>query len=283
MKVFFLKTPDGFPLNVHIFEPEKSNGKLLLINSATGVKQQVYFGFAEFMSQNGFTVITYDYRGVGKSKPNKMRGFKASMRVWGIHDYKTITAFIRKNYSNYQKFCVGHSVGALILGMNEDSKIFEKFIFIATQDAYITHLPQKIKPAALLGFGIVLPLTTAFMGYFPANWFGLGESLPKGSALDWRTLILHKKSITRLYEKIPKDSSKTMKQKTLVLYAEDDPWVTVRGMESLMNKCYPNLQTKYREIKVAESAKEEIGHINFFRKYNKNLWNIVLNELYWHD
>ena len=67
MKELFLKNPDGFNLSVKIFEPENAIGKLLIINSATGVKQQVYFSFAKYMSQNGFTVITYDYSGIGES------------------------------------------------------------------------------------------------------------------------------------------------------------------------------------------------------------------------
>lgn len=71
MKELILKTPDHFPLSVKIFEPEISNGKLLLINSATGVKQQIYFSFAKYLAEKGFTVITYDYRGIGESKPKK--------------------------------------------------------------------------------------------------------------------------------------------------------------------------------------------------------------------
>ncbi len=279
MKNLFLKTSDNYSIAVHLFEPQKSNGKILVINAATGVKQQVYFSFAKYFAENGFTVITYDYRGIGLSKPEKMRGFKASMRTWGTQDFKTITDFVKENYSEYQKFCLGHSVGALILGMNEDSQIFEKFIFVGTQDAYIGHLPKKVAITATFGFGLAVPFTSHLLGYFPANWFGLGESLPKGSALDWRTLILNRKSTGKLFAKIEDDYSKKLHQDTLVIYAEDDPWVKMKGMESLMNKGYSNLKKRYHEVKVSESEKGEIGHINFFRSYNRNLWKIVLEEL----
>lgn len=279
MKDLALQTPDNFPIKIHVFEPENSNGKLLLINSATGVKQQIYFSFAKHITEKGFTVITYDYRGIGESKPEKMKNFKASMRIWGTSDFKTVTDFIKTHYNGYQKFCLGHSVGALILGMNEDSTIFQKFIFIATQDAYIGNLSFKVAITAFLGFGIALPVTTKLFGYFPAHHFGLGESLPKGVAFDWQTLILHKKSTRRLFEKTGKDFSKNLTQKTFVIHAEDDSWVTKKGMENLMTKSYPNLNPEYREIKIFESEKREIGHINFFRSFNKNLWKIVLNEL----
>ena len=279
MQQLFLKTSDHNLISVTVFEPQNPNGKLLLINSATGVKQQIYFSFAKYFAENGFTAITYDYRGIGDSKPKKMNGFHATMRIWGTDDFKTVTDFIKKNYQNHQKFCLGHSVGALIIGMNEDAHIFDKFIFVATQDAYIGNLKANIAASAVLGFGIAVPLTTKFFGYFPAHRFGLGESLPKGVAYDWRTLILNKKSTSRLYEKIATHFSKDLKQETFIIHAEDDPWVTMKGMENLMNNVYPHLKKTYREIKVSDSEKGEIGHINFFRSFNKSLWKIVLNEL----
>ncbi len=279
MKEFYLETSDLVHLSVKIFEPEKSNNRLLLINSATGVKQQIYFSFAKYFTQHGYTVITYDYRGIGESKPPVMKGFKATMRIWGTIDFKTITRFIEINYKDYQKYCLGHSVGALILGMNEDSLLFNKFIFVATQDAFLGNLNFKVAVTAMAGFGLAVPISNWFLGYFPAHHFGLGESLPKGVASDWKTLILNKKSTGRLYEKVEFDYSAKLKQETLIISAEDDPWVTLKGMNSLMTNIYPNLKRTFREIKLAESPKREIGHINFFRSFNKDLWKIVLKEV----
>ena len=279
MKELILKTPNHLPISVKVFEPEVSNGKLLLINSATGVKQQIYFSFAKYLRQKGYTVITYDYRGIGESKPKEMSGFKASMRIWGTIDFKTVTDFIKKEYPGEIKFCLGHSVGALILGMNEDSQIFRKFIFVATQYAYLGNLNFKVAAEGLLGFGIALPIMTHFLGYFPANRFGLGESLPKGVAFDWQTLILNKKSTSKLYEINETDFSKTLQQHAFIIHAEDDSWVTQKGMRNLMKTTYPNLKTTYREVKISESEKGEIGHINFFRSFNEPLWKIVFDQL----
>ncbi len=279
MKSVLLSVTDHYSLHAHLFEPEKSNGKLLLINSATGVKQQVYFAFAQWLCEQGFLVITYDYSGVGLSKPHKMRGFKTSMRTWGTRDFKAVTDFIQNHFPDHEKYCLGHSVGALLLGMNRDSRMFRRFIFVGTQNAYLQHLPVKVAITAALGFGIAVPVTSAFLGYFPAHWFGLGESLPKGSAKDWRTLILHKKSTARLLSKLDEEYSAELDQEALIIYAEDDPWVKMKGMESLMKHVYPNMKKTYREVKVHESPKGKIGHVNFFRSYNKPLWNIVANEI----
>jgi len=278
MEKLIISTKDQYQLSAHIFKPEKSNEKVILINSATGVKQQVYFSFAQFFAEQGFTVITYDYRGIGLSKPEKMRNFKASMRTWGNEDFKRLTEFVIENFPDYQKFCLGHSVGALIIGMNENSKVFDKFIFVATQNAFIGNLKWKTKLEAFFGFGFAQPFFTELFGYFPAHWFGLGESLPKNCAYDWRTLILNRKSTGKLLLKT-NDYSKELNQKVLVLYAEDDVWLTDKGVKSLLNDVYPNLKPDYRFLQTSESEKGEIGHVNFFRSYNKKLWNIILNEI----
>jgi len=256
-----------------------SNRKLLLINSATGVKQQVYFSFAKYFAQNGFTVITYDYRGIGESKPKNLVGFAANMRTWGSVDFKTLTDYIQQEYPEELKYCLGHSVGALIVGMNKDSAIFSKFIFVATQDAQLSNLSFKVALTGLLGFGLALPIMTKIFGYFPAHRFGLGESLPKGVAHDWKTLIIHKKSTKRLYEKIGANSAENLHQQTLIIYADDDPWVTMKGMENLMKNVYPNMKKTYRKVCVKESPKLEIGHVNFFRSYNRPLWKIILEKI----
>ncbi|ASW76127.1 alpha/beta hydrolase [Chryseobacterium piperi] len=278
MEKLTLTTTDHIPIIAHLFSPKNSNNKLLLINSATGVKQHVYFSFANYFSEKGFTVITYDYRGIGLSKPKRMKDFKASMRIWGSEDYKTLTQYIKTHFEGHEKYCLGHSVGALILGMNKDSTMFKEFFFVGTQNAFVGNLKFKTKIEAYLGFGIVQPLATQLLGYFPAHWFGLGESLPKNCAYDWRTLILNKKSTNGLLEKID-DYSKELTQKVFVIRAEDDVWLTEKGVKSLLNTTYPNLKPTYRLVKTAESEKGEIGHVNFFRSYNRKLWDIILNEL----
>lgn len=278
MEKLILTTKDSFSIAAHLFLPDKSNHRLLLINSATGVKQQVYFSFARYFSEQGFTVLTYDYRGIGLSKPENMKGFNASMRIWGSVDYKALTDYVQLNFNDFQKYCLGHSVGALILGMNEHSQIFDEFVFVGTQNAFVGHLKLRTKIEAYLGFGLVQPLTTILLGYFPAHWFGLGESLPKNCAYDWRTLILNRKSTNRLLDKTD-DYSKKLTQKVFVIRAEDDVWLTEKGVKSLLNDTYPNLKPKYRLVETSESEKKEIGHVNFFRSYNRKLWNIILNEL----
>jgi len=271
-----IHTQDQYPITATLFEPENVNGKLLLVNSATGVKQQTYYAFAQHFADLGFVVITYDYRGVALSKPDQLKGFKASMRTWGNTDYKAVTDFIEEHYPHHRKFLIGHSVGALILGMNKGSEIFEKFCFVATQNTYFGHLSPRIKMLGLLGFGLYQPILTRVKGYFKTYFVNLGESLPKGVSDDWRTLIMHRKSVNRLLEKT-ENFSKNLHQEVLYLNMQDDDWITETGMKLLMNETYLNMKPIYRTVHPHESNGEEIGHINFFRAKHSKLWSIVFD------
>lgn len=278
MKTITLNTQDYYPIIATVFEPKVPNGKLLLVNSATGVRQQTYYPFAQFFAENGYLVLTYDYRGVSLSKPKQLKGFKASMKTWGNTDYKAVTDYILENYPHHRKFLIGHSVGALILGMNKDSEIFEKFCFVATQNTYFRHLNPKIQLLSIIGFGFYQPIISNILGYFKTYFVNLGESLPKGVANDWRILLMNKKSINKLLEKTP-NFSKNLTQEVLFIHLEDDEWITKQGMRQLMTETFPNMKPTYRTIKVSESTGEEIGHINFFRAKHSKLWEIPLNWL----
>lgn len=266
-------------IHISIFYPEKNCQKLVLINSATAVRQQLYYKFSTFLAENGFTVITYDYGGIGLSKPKDLRKSKSSMLSWGTEDFARVTNYINLNFKVYRKYLIGHSVGALILGLHPNSQIFERLVFISTQRAYVGDLNFKIKILAYLGFGVLQPFLTKILGYFPAQLLGLGESLPANVAKDWRTLILNKNSTNALLEKIDQNISINLDQPVLMLWTEDDAWLTKAGVTKLFHESFPQLKPNYRLIKTEESPQKEIGHINFFRSFNEKLWNIILDEL----
>ena len=70
MEIIQLKTSDQYDISITLLNP-KFGAETSLVNSATGVKQQTYYDFAQYFADNGYTVITYDYRGISLSKPQK--------------------------------------------------------------------------------------------------------------------------------------------------------------------------------------------------------------------
>src|SRR5437588_12786038 len=81
---------DGFELAATLYEPGTgaggTGGTTVLISSATAVKRGYYDAYARHLAGEGFTVVTYDYRGIGGSRPARLAGFRARLRDWGQLD-----------------------------------------------------------------------------------------------------------------------------------------------------------------------------------------------------
>ena len=77
-----LPARDGFDLAATLFKPGWPNGAAILINGGTGIPRQFYGAFAQHLAMRGFTVLTYDYRGInGSQKPAD-----ATIDQWGEID-----------------------------------------------------------------------------------------------------------------------------------------------------------------------------------------------------
>ena len=63
---------DGYPLGATLFLPRGVKRHAVLINSATAVHRKVYRGFAGYLARRGCAVLTYDYRGTGRSEERRV-------------------------------------------------------------------------------------------------------------------------------------------------------------------------------------------------------------------
>ena len=76
---------DGYPLTATLYHAPQPRAQLV-IAGATGVPQGFYRRFAEYAAQRGFSTLTLDYRGIGQSKPDTLRGFKMDYLDWAHLD-----------------------------------------------------------------------------------------------------------------------------------------------------------------------------------------------------
>jgi pimeloyl-ACP methyl ester carboxylesterase len=79
---FSLRASDGYPLHGFVWRHAVADSgaarPLAIINPATSVRCRYYAPFAAYLHAHGFDVISYDYRGIGESRPASLRGFNAS-------------------------------------------------------------------------------------------------------------------------------------------------------------------------------------------------------------
>src|SRR5262245_39541029 len=110
-----LRGDDGVTIAARRFTPAGAPRAAVLIAGAMGVRQDYYAPFAEWLAGQGYLVQTFDYRGMGESRPasarRSLRGFQADLFDWG-RDYDTAIDSITGALPGLPLYVVGHSLGA---------------------------------------------------------------------------------------------------------------------------------------------------------------------------
>ncbi len=171
---------DGYELSAQHFPSMNDPRGIVIINSATGTPRRYYRRFAEFLCDDGFDVVTYDYRGIGESAPADLRGFSAQMRDWGQKDFPAVIDWCRQHRPAMPILGVGHSVGGQILGLAPNNASVDAMLFVCCQHTWWGHWPRSHWPRLHLMWSVLLPSLSHAMGYFPPLGWGWERLFPRG-------------------------------------------------------------------------------------------------------
>lgn len=174
----------GHLLAASVFESPGSN-TAVLVNAATGVPRQFYRHFAAYLRDHGWTVVTYDYRGIGGSAPPSLRGFGARMRDWALIDMPAVIDWLSARFQMRRLFVVGHSFGGQAIGLIEQPERISAMVGVSAQSGYWGVQGGAEKYRARFAVTVMIPVLSRLFGYFPWSRFAAGEDLPAGVALEW--------------------------------------------------------------------------------------------------
>src|SRR5687768_10537965 len=115
-KPFVIETPalvasDDFALGAALYRPKGEALGTVIVHGATAVPSGYYRRFAEFLAHHGLRVLTYDYRGIGRSRPEALRGFRASMSDWARLDADAAHRLVAERFPGEGVATIGHSFG----------------------------------------------------------------------------------------------------------------------------------------------------------------------------
>ncbi|HLO61454.1 MAG TPA: alpha/beta fold hydrolase [Azonexus sp.] len=279
---------DGFPLRAHIWVHALQEGKALapvvIINPATSVHSRYYRRFADFLHAHGFNVITYDYRGIGGSRPATMRGFEASWLDWGSKDFEGVLQFAGACFKGHSIQVAAHSVGGVLIGMAPSNHRIERVFSMGSQFAYWRDYAQHKRFAMYIRWHVVMPLLTAFFGYFPGKRLGWLEDTPRGVVRDW---VAPCPRFEDIYTSGPQALSAEERAQlvssfarvtgpTLALSMSDDEFGTIPAVQRLL-AYYKNSPATHLRIEPGALDERAIGHFAFFNaRYADSLWRIPL-------
>ncbi len=264
---------DDFSLAATRYTPNTNpTGTVVIINAATAVPQRYYKSFAAFLTEQGYTAITYDYRGIGASRPKSLRRFAAQARDWALLDMSGVIEWVHASYQPRRLFCIGHSYGGQTPGLLPNSHRIDAMVTSSAQSGYWRLQGGNQKVVVGFHVHVTLPLLAQLFGYMPWSKLGSAEDLPKGVALEWARWC-------RLPRYLLDDSSLPLERyqqfqaPVLALSFADDDWGTRRAVDAMMS-AYPNLSRWH--IVPAEVGLRGIGHFGFFRSQSAVLWPKVV-------
>ncbi|MDD2060642.1 alpha/beta fold hydrolase [Pseudomonas sp. GD03860] len=255
-----------------------STRPVVIINAATSVRCSYYARFAQYLFSHGFDVMTYDYRGIGVSRPASMRHFKASWTDWGSLDFEAMLQRAAREFPGQPIDVVGHSFGGCAAGLAASADQLRRLVTVGAQFAYWRDYARDSRWQLFGKWHVLMPLLTRVFGYFPGKRLGWLEDTPAGVVKDWSTL-------TAAYERRP--SGKTLgqlpfarvKAQTLAISLTDDPFGTVAAIERLLGYFESSARSHLR-IAPADIDEAQIGHFAFFHnRFQTRLWPIALQWL----
>ncbi|MGK0288954.1 MAG: putative alpha/beta hydrolase [bacterium] len=272
----FIPATDNFMLATNQYHPlpEKDNGKVVIIASATGVKRKYYDSYARFLSSSGFDVVTFDYRGIGDSLRGHAKDCLSRMTEWGEKDLEGIIRWVKEHYPEKKLYGILHSVGGQILGLAESSDQFDAVIMVASQHGYWKNWKGiRRKSWAFMMSHIALPAVTHTFSYFPAEMLGFGENLPPNIAQEWSKWC---RSPDYLYDHCSiktLDRYKNLKFPARVYSFSDDHFAPKKAVGKLL-ELYDKIEEDWTHIRPKELGTKSIGHFGFFReKFRDGLWS----------
>lgn len=268
-----IQTADHYPLQVRFYTPEQINGGVFLV-PAMGVTQQFYQPFASWLSQQGFLVATFDYRGIGESRITSLKGFKADIETWATQDASAVLAALVKQLDGKPLIWLGHSLGGQIIPLVYGFEQASKIITVAAGNGYWKlNAPQLKRKARLFWHGIV-PLVLPLFGYFPGKRLGMVGDLPAGVMQQWKQWCLHPHYAVNTLERLKRYA--TVTQPFNVFYFTDDEMLSPQSVESMCG-FYRHAAKNLQLINPHIIGVDRIGHMGFFRVEMKEvLWETVL-------
>lgn len=271
-----IKTNYGNSVTASIYEADKNT--ILIIASATGVKQSFYKKFADFVSTNGITVITFDYSGIGLSLKKPIQQVLNNASDWGKNDLEAIIKYTKENYPNAKITLLGHSIGGQLIGLAKSSSQVQKLILVAAQSGYWKLWNGNSKLIMWLNWHVLFPTLINIFDYMPSKKISKMENLPKNVAKQWNSWC---KKPNYLFDEVSKNDLffKSISIKILAISIENDFYAPKKAVDWFTTK-YENAEINKLHLKPSDYNTNVIGHFGIFSsKFMSNLWKLLFDEI----
>jgi predicted alpha/beta hydrolase len=265
-----IKTKDGRSIRLRIYSPERETNRVIVIAPSAEVTQKFYYDFACYFLLYDFSVVTFDYRGVGDSAPEVMKGYDAKLDQWAFQDTDAVLRFVKNRNPKQEIIFIGHGVGGEIIGLAPASQYINKIVLVncALSCSRLRRWKDKIWIGAMKTF---VKITSWLFGYFPGKKLGVMNNIPRGVMYEW---IHWCNNENGLFDDFSDHNYRKLQVPLLALSFTDD-WRSQKSGVIAMLEHFTSACITWRHLKPSEAGVQKMGHSGFF-KLNRG-------EKTWHD
>jgi len=288
-EAFTAPAADGYPISGRLWRHAEAAAvprPVAIICPATSVRCRYYARFAAFLVRHGMDALIFDYRGIGESRPARLRGFPASWIDWGERDVEAVLRHVRQAFPSQPIDVVGHSIGGFILGLAPSSAIIRRIVTVGAQYAYWRDYAPEARLAMLAKWHLAMPLLALLFSYFPGAKLGWIEDTPTGVVRDWALSRARFEESWRGRSPRQAENNERLCRRLasvtapiLAVSLGDDEFGTVAAIERSLAYFRRSPRTHLRIAPAAIGA-EKIGHFGFFHsRFEQSLWPVALGWL----
>ena len=271
---FSLTCRDGIKLSATRYPAEGKAQGALVIGSALGVPRKIYRVFAEFLANNGYSVLTFDYRGsTPETSPQDL-----TMSQWGSQDLAAALDQGQQLPGGEQLFLLGHSIGGQVAGLAHNIQQVKAMVFVASSFPYWKRWPMPQRLTIALMFKVLTPIIGRLTDSFPSKAIGLSsDNMPSRLVLEWAKWMGRDDYL--LDQEFGLDRSGYLAQTCpLLAYGFDDDKLVPEASFDKIISAYANASTTRRFVNTEETG--PVGHMGFFKAHHQSgLWLECLNWL----
>lgn len=267
-----IRTNDGTRIWISSYEPEIPNEKVIIIAPGVGLTHEYYDAFACFLQQQGFRVISFDYRGSGRSAPEKLKGYQAHIHQWAMQDINAVILYAKQNHPKQELIYIGHSIGGEIIGLAPASQYLNRIVLVSSALTCAKLWPWQYK-IKIGGMKMLARLSSSIVGYFPGKQFNLFGNLPRGIIHEWANWCDNSNG---LFDNFPDNNYRKLNAPMLAYTFADDWQCPPRAVKELLNR-FENSAVTWYHMKPKELGIKKIGHNDFFYSTMRTaLWESLL-------
>ena len=273
----WFEADDGLPLSGTWHRPARPRvptSAYVLLAPAMATPASFYEAFADWLADEGHTVLTFDYRST-TADASGLRRERADLLTWAgdaAAALEHVDTERRDRDVTAPIVWIGHSFGGQILPFVRHD-LLSAAVLVATGHGYFRHNPPYLRRRAPLLWRGLVPLTTALAGYFPGRRLGILGDLPTGVVRQWGRWCLHPEYWGADVPDIRGRHALITHPVTLCL-VRDDALVTRSGPRALAEQLTGATVT-HVDVVPTQHGLTAIGHHGMFRPSLRHVWPAI--------